>query len=622
MKRSFSVVTRSMSQIARNEMVSLERPLKIQKMMEIEWISATKLRNYMLNDPLTDWLKLYDGKKEGSRLISKSHTNNTFHNQPNDNFKMEKGNIFEEGIISVIKKTVPIVSISNVITDESCEETIQHIKNGTPVIHSAPVRNKKNHTSGIIDLLVRSDYLSKIVNDYPEQERISTDENYHYVVIDIKFSTLPLRADGTHLLNSKDYRAYKSQLWVYNEALGIIQGFTPNKAYLLGRRWKYTSKGIEYRNCSSLDKLGTVDFSTVDKEIVQESKDAIEWCKEVRDFGHTWSINPPSREELYPNMCVDAGSFQKRKEEIAFNLGEISLVWNCGVKHRKIAFKNGIKSWRDKKCTSKNIGINGTRASTIDKIIEINRGEAKINIGKIKNNIHGWKEDKVQLVETLPETVIYKPEMFVDFETLNDMFTDFSELPLQKSTDMIFMIGVWYHNAKTDKWEYKHFRCETLTPDEEFRIMNEFNNFVLENGGEKTKLWYWCAEDKFWKRYEKRQYDRLISQEDKTRLISKWKLNWVDMYDIFTHKDEAIAIKGSFNFALKNIAKALRNHGFISSQIESNCCSGMDAMIIAYNAYSKNEEEKKKELDDVAKYNEFDCKVLHEILSYLRKYHS
>jgi hypothetical protein len=613
MKRNFSVVTRSMSELSRNQ--NLERPVKIQKTTEIKWVSATKLKNYMLNDTLSDWLSLHDGKKVYSSLThnDKSNVNNRFDSSLRDsifiNFKKEQGNIFEEEIIKLIKKTVPIVSISEKITDESCEETIQHIKKGTPIIHSAPVRNKKNHTHGIIDLLVRSDYLSKIVVDSPEQEKISTDENYHYVVIDIKFCQLPLRSDGIHLLNSNYFRPYKSQLCIYNEALGLIQGFTPNKAYILGRRWKYTCKGIEYANSSSLDKLGVVDFSTVDKDFVQETKKGLEWVKENRDLGHTWSINPPSRVELYPNMCCDSGYFQKRKEEIAFNIGEISSIWNCGVKNRKIAFKNGIKSWRDKKCNSKTLGINGKRAVIIDKIIDINRGKDKISITKVINNIHNWKEEKT--------------EMFVDFETMTDMFSDFSELPLQKSKDMIFMIGVWYHNIKNDKWEYKNFRCLKLTYDEEFRIMNEFYDFVLENGGDKTKLWYWCAEKSFWKRSELRQYDRLIdlNETDKSQLVSNWKnINWVDMCHIF--KEEPIGIKGCFNFGLKNIAKALRNHGFINARIESNCTSGMDAMVLAYNAYTKKDENSERIFADVIKYNEFDCKVLYEILVYLRKCHS
>ena len=47
------------------------------------------------------------------------------------------------------------------------------------------------------------------------------DGPYHYVVVDIKFSTLPLRADGVHLLNAGKFPAYKSQAWIYTQALEL-----------------------------------------------------------------------------------------------------------------------------------------------------------------------------------------------------------------------------------------------------------------------------------------------------------------------------------------------------------------------------------------------------------------
>ena len=85
-------------------------------------------------------------------------------------------------------------------------------------------------THGIIDLLVRSDYLHKLVDECPlTQDEIKIPnkldtKSYHYIVIDIKFSTLPLRSDGKHLLNSGSYPAYKAQCLIYTQAVGLIQG--------------------------------------------------------------------------------------------------------------------------------------------------------------------------------------------------------------------------------------------------------------------------------------------------------------------------------------------------------------------------------------------------------------
>ena len=39
------------------------------------------------------------------------------------------------------------------------------MKQGIPIIHSAPIYNRKNNTYGIIDLLVRSDYINKLFQE-------------------------------------------------------------------------------------------------------------------------------------------------------------------------------------------------------------------------------------------------------------------------------------------------------------------------------------------------------------------------------------------------------------------------------------------------------------------------
>jgi len=101
----------------------------------------------------------------------------------------------------------------------------------------------------VADILIRSDWINKFldVNALSEKEmfvsapelknpmknsrrfRKSRNKNvrYHYVVIDIKYKTLPLRSDGVHLRNDANLKAYKSQLWIYTQALGKIQGYYP-----------------------------------------------------------------------------------------------------------------------------------------------------------------------------------------------------------------------------------------------------------------------------------------------------------------------------------------------------------------------------------------------------------
>ena len=569
------------------------------------WVAATHIRNFMIKDPLVDWLKL--STRCGTRLSPAYKEAVGF-----TEFLMNKGLEFESELVKHINEhRVNVVSVSDRLDDDSCQKTIDLMMNGAPVIHSAPVKDSKENIGGIIDFLVRSDYLSRLVDECPltEEEQIipakKLNGNYHYIVIDVKYSTLPLRADGRLLLNSGNYPAYKAQTWIYNQCVSQIQGYTPQYTFIMGRRWRYSSKNINYHNFSCLNKLGVIDFKGVDSSFVSKTKEALKWVRDVKQNGRKWSINPPSRPELYPNMCVDSGIWNIEKQKIAERIGEITSVWYCGIKNRETAITRGISSWKHPECTSSNIGIGGNRANIIDKIMAINRQDTdKIWPKKIKNNMYNWKDSG--------------NEMFVDFETLTDVFSDFKNLPEQKTTDMIFMIGVgWSENGI---WNYRNFTCNEATLQEEFRIMDEFSSFVEDRGF--PKLFYWCAENTFWTHAENRQFDLADEEENNERkdhISDNWKPNdWSDLCILF--KSEPIVIKGCFKFGLKTIASAMREHKMISSRIESNCSSGMSAMVNAWKFYRK--QAGPTIMKDIEKYNEFDCRVLWEILEYLRKHHS
>lgn len=552
-----------------------------------KWVSGTDVRNYMINDPLVDWLKLARGKDSNFTEFQ--------------NFIIQRGNDFEKAVIQNINEKYPIIESAN------SEETISLMMDGIPIIRSGAFQNDKNGTKGITDLLVRSDFMHILTGTNPLPEELRTTKapklngNYHYVVVDIKFSTLPLRADGIHILNSGNFPAYKAQLWIYTEGIGEIQGYISRYAYILGRRWRYTSKGEIFAGLSALDRLGQIDYKTVDKEYISRTQKAVQWVRDVRANWGKWSISPPSRSELYPNLCVDSGLWNCEKEEIAKNIGDITQLWYCGVRNREIGLKNGISSWRNAKCCSKNIGISGCRADTVDKIIKINRQEKEyIRPSKIKNKYYNWREPG--------------NEIFVDFETFCDIFCDINNVTNQAKTDKIFMIGVYHKNEGGD-WVYKNFVAKEATDEEEFRIMDEFIVFLRQQGN--PRIWYWYAEKTFWTRTENRQADLTKTEEAMDHIVDDWKIeDWADMSRIF--REEPIVIKDCFGFGLKEVAGALYKHGAIGLKLESNCQNGLEASIKAWNAYHGSEQEKEAELVEVAKYNQYDVQVLYEILNFLR----
>ena len=580
------------------------------------WIAATKTRNFMLNDTLVDWLALKDRSWNPRGKRGKKIENDSFLG-----YIMRRGCEFEEELVKHINANqTPIVKVSEKITPETVAETKRLMMSGVPVIHSAPVRNPDDGTQGVIDLLVRSDYLQHIVETCPltDEEQVIKAPNlngdYHYVVIDVKFSTLPLRSNGVTLLNSGSYPAYKAQCLIYTDAIGRIQGYTSRYAYIMGRRWKYTSKDVAHHNLTCIDRLGVIDYTGWDKPYVQRTKDALKWVRDLHTEGKNWSVSPPTRDELYPNMCVK-GVWDSEKKQIADDLAEITSLWYCGVKNRQKAFDNNVKSWRDPRCTSDTIGQHGVRGSTIDAMLEINRqDDIKISPAVIKNDAHEWKSDV--------------NEVYVDFEMFTDLFAPFNEIPHQRKTDMMFMIGVYHRSFKDpDVWTYTSFIAKEATYDEEFRIMDEFTGLIADLGN--PKLWYWFAEKRQWNTSECRQFDRAKQAENfeekavmrSDHISDNWSdLDWCDLMDVF--KQEPVVLKDCFAFGLKEISAAMRKHGMITTKIDSECDNGLKAMIKAWDCYKSEENpDKCAVMKDIEVYNKFDCKVLWDMHTYLRENH-
>ena len=126
---------------------------------------------------------------------------------------------------------------------------------GVEVLAQAPLWNPETRTYGIADLLVRSDILDRL---FPwhlgEADRPAPDipgARWHYRVVDIKYSTLHLLKDG-HAASG--HLHYGAQVWLYNQALGRLQGWIPPSGFLLGRGWENSKD----RGASALDYLSRI----------------------------------------------------------------------------------------------------------------------------------------------------------------------------------------------------------------------------------------------------------------------------------------------------------------------------------------------------------------------------
>lgn len=621
-----------------------------------KFMSATKTANYLLDDPIIDWLELYYkilglNKKpltlKNKKILAQEYENNKKYMEPYFN----GGNFFEELVMDVLKnKFENNFCVINTegrfgLNKNNYNKTIDMMMKGVGIISQAVLFNFANNTCGIADLLVRSDFINEIVNKEAlpkELENLKAPKlngDYHYLVIDVKWSTLHLAAGNNSILKTGRIPAYKGQIAIYNCALGNMQGYFPPQAYILGKGWKRTKaikkedmtdelkqKVEKYgggviettgsNNC--FDQLGVIDYENNDKNYLDKTIDAIKWYEDVSVDGMKWSPLDPPNICMYPNMSNDDLIWGKIKSKIAKEIGEVTQVCNVGIKERKILHSKGIYSCRDKKCISANMGLGPTEtADKINAVLDINRNnQYNIYPLKIQNNYNKWQSS-------------CPVDFYIDFETFGLQIKNYENISLndnQHQSSIIFEIGVgWIEN---NMWNFKEFHINNASVIDERKIIDDLFQFILLKSDQLDpkkkfypRLFHWTnAEINNLNDANQRNGYRWNS------LIDGTDIKYVDMYKVFTK--ELICVKGAYNYKLKSIGRAMYNLGKIQTLWPDNdITNGQIAMLEAIKYYKNKErnclsDNDDKIFDDIIKYNEVDCKIIWEIVDYLRKNHN
>ena len=588
-------------------------------------VSGSAIKNYLLNDPLIDWLDLYyNDYKYGNQMNKKKNNNKKAvnNNKMNNSIILQNGITFEEAIISEMKqkyknKYAHIAYSHADLTDEKAKETLQKMNEGVPIIFQAVLIDRKIGLWGIADILIRNDYLSKIWKNHLDEYEANKkgkllNNKYHYRVIDIKWTTLNMCVDGRTIRNSERIPAYKGQLAIYNKILGKMQGYYPAKTYILCNAMR-NDDSLETNTC--FERLGEIEYNGFDDGYIERTQEGINWIRDVRKNGHSWHLIPPSNSNLYPNMSNHTDTqWTEIKNDIANEIKELTQIWMVGVKNRRIGHKNGIYKWDDIRCCANSMGIYGDRtANIVDKIININNNRNRnknimIMPKKIVNNALNWQTETPY-------------DIYIDFETVNECFIKEPTCNNKMESNIIFMIGCGY--IENNKWMFKQFIMNDINIGSEKQIIDEWRDFIntlIEN-----------RKKKYIKDRKKNIVPRFIhwSSAEKTassianiRHKLRWQswlddAIWIDLCRIF--QDEPIVIKGAFNFKLKDIAKAMHSNGMINTTWDTNGVSnGLSAMMDAIEYYKNKNNDKMK---SIGKYNEIDCRVMWEIIEYLRNNH-
>lgn len=571
------------------------------------FVSGSSVRNYLLKDPIIDWLQIYHDRKTNSGTSGTSCTSGNSGNSSSSGSSgnsssiiTDMGNKFEEKVYEYLKKKYPrdTIDLSNGLFDiNESGNTLAAIKKGYPLIFQGTVYDRHTNIGGVTDIIILGSWLTKLFGIIPP----SVDK---YYVIDIKWSKINLCADGVHIRNSGRMPSYKGQLLIYTFALNSMQNTKEcDIAYVLAKSYNICSKnkGNTITNC--FKKLGVIDFTDRDNQYVNETRLAIEWLRNVRKNGRKWDVLSDDR--LLPNMKNKYdGSYHKIKTDIAEKKCDVTLLWNVSVKNRDIGFKNGIRSYSQTGCSSELLGIKNGYSPIINNIIKINNDSTKDIINPKK------------LCGYLPIDCKDIVEFYIDFETVNSSFLENQKINIHdsKTETRIFMIGVGYYKNK--KWIHSTFTMDKFGYKGENIVVDSFIKFIknILSGNKKNKARFY-----YWSHIECTLIRK--NSENRKNIYSEFikEMEWIDLLDVF--KSGAIVVKGAKNYSLKEIAKNMYDNGLIKTTWDNNKVSnGFDALTTAGRIYGGNLNcrGKKNLIDDVKKYNEVDCKVLWDIVRYMR----
>ena len=551
------------------------------------WISVTELQSFCQNDFFSDWLVFLRTTYDPSFVKSSDDQTALLQSL------FQKGKEHEQFVMNAIRErlglSLPAYSshaTSRQYNDRDGLRDLARVRErmaaGDDVIYSAYLQD--GDLRGIPDILVRNDRVSVLFpcQSYPISPGHSRFGDYYYLPIEIKFSSIHLATDGVHILNQDRVPYYKAQLSAYAHLLHAIQGVMPGQAFIIGKRTMLQETAFD-----PLFRPGFIDYVHHDEAYHFLRERGLKWLREVKKNGRIWSFETLRNRGCLPNMKVEHSSrqIQRDKQVIADSYGDITNLWQCGVRQRGEALSNDIHSYRDPRLTSQHLSVATAYRTAIDRILSVNRGES--------GDYFPQRVDQTCLKDSLNH------EMYVDFETIRDSFEVGTH---DISREWIFLIGVYYKDV------YVSFHLTDLQSEQD--LIEGFHRYWVEAG--RPRCWYWHAEKAMW--------NRAVERCDPMR-SADYEVEWVDLCEFL--RNQAFAIRRCLNFKLKSIVYALRSMGYITiDPPPSTCESGVDAMITAWEYYQTNALPKSitqsKRMNDVIQYNRFDCMAIQQILIFLR----
>ncbi|MSQ15526.1 MAG: hypothetical protein EXR50_06655, partial [Dehalococcoidia bacterium] len=128
-----------------------------------DWVSAGRTRNFVLGDPLLDWLELY-GAAHG--FLRDEQLPGYDSRLDFTEFNFRQGASFEAAVLAHLRGLTRIESISKGVEDNrsfaKAEETFEAMRLGVPAVYQGVMFDAQARAYGAPDLLVRADVLQRL----------------------------------------------------------------------------------------------------------------------------------------------------------------------------------------------------------------------------------------------------------------------------------------------------------------------------------------------------------------------------------------------------------------------------------------------------------------------------
>lgn len=552
-----------------------------------EWTNVKSVYNFINDDPLLDWLDVYGDEKEKDKSLLMDFIKNQkriFFNKI-DEYLVEK---YGE------KKVKKVSDIYDNVSHDKFEITNQYLKENVPIIIGGFLKNNKHKLYGRIDIMIKSKYLHKL---YPFVD-IELDNKYYIVCIE--YSNIQLLSDGERIGKNKKCEQIRAKYILQQKLLKNGN----NTGILIAKKFNYTRQRTKYEINNIFEKAIPITCEEFDVNLLTKS---LLWKYSLKKYGEKWDIERPETNNdnilnkyLRPNM-KNRNDFPwgTTKKKLATSQKEITSLLYCSVKERNRAIDKGIYSYDDERL-SIDILKPSYKSDLINKMLKQNKKKSGL-ISKFKIN-NKWKN---------------YVNFFVDFETISNLFDDLSSFPISKNDEeipKIFLIGITY--VINNVVEHTYFCVDRITLAEEKRVIEYFLKFIktkTKNYKKSYKIFHWSSAEVTF----------LNSALARHPSIDYKKLEFFDLLTEF--KNQEIVAKGLLNNALKSVVKLFYENGWIKIKYDdSNCMSGVDAMIMAHNINKKAIENNKKItdykiMDEIIQYNKVDCLSVYELFIFMTK---